>query len=463
VLVRKVLLPPMLAGAAIACLLGALALTVAGGSRAGDRKSLFAGDDGGKLVDALSIELEGTPGAGDIRAARLPRVVRKRLLERHPFYASYMAAQQRYGVPWVLVAAVDYQETGFGRRAKRKSSRRAIMQIGRQLRDAKANDGLGKVAVRAVSQRYGSQPQGDVSTAMVIERARAWRLVGTIPLPGRGELLVPTTGIVGGCGYFGCPRPGHLHNGVDYLAPSGTPIHAADEGEVVLMQSPGESGGYGNFTCVQHRPHLASCYAHQSAFAAGLRVGSRVKRGELIGLVGSTGSSTAPHLHFEVRRGPAACQSCAVDPLPLLSDEAPEATVPKILRLPGAARSAPAAPAPTGPGAPAPVRAAPVQAAPAPTATAPREKPEENEEPETGTQPTTPKGSSGAQRGGVPDFDPAPGLDVSTQAAPAPQPPPPAAPASAAPAPAPAAPAAAPATGGASGPPAQQAAAAPAP
>ena len=141
---------------------------------------------------------------------------------------------------------------------------------------------------------------------MVLERARAWQLLGTLPMPGSGELATPVKGVVGGCGYFGCPRPGHLHNGVDFLAPSGVPIHAADGGVVASVESPGESGGYGNFVCIQHRPNLATCYAHMSAFAASIRPGARVWRGQVIGLVGSTGSSTAPHLHFEVRRGPAA-------------------------------------------------------------------------------------------------------------------------------------------------------------
>ena len=148
-----------------------------------------------------------------------------------------------------------------------------------------------------MQRRYGLDPKGRVSAAMVIERARAWRLLGTIPLPGSGELATLVAGVVGGCGYFGCPRPGHLHNGLDFLAPTGRPIHAADDGTVALVEGIGESDGYGNFVCLQHRPHLATCYAHLSAVAAQVRVGARVRRGETIGLVGTTGSSTAAHLH----------------------------------------------------------------------------------------------------------------------------------------------------------------------
>ena len=84
-------------------------------------------------------------------------------------------------------------------------------------------------------------------------------------MPGSGELATPVKGVVGGCGYFGCPRPGHLHNGVDFLAPTGVPIHAADGGVIASVESPGDSGGYGNFVCIQHRPHLATCYAHTFA------------------------------------------------------------------------------------------------------------------------------------------------------------------------------------------------------
>ena len=387
VLMRKVLLPPVIAVAAVACLLGAVALTIASGSRADASNPLAAAEDNGPIVDALSIELEGTPAARDIRLARKPLSERRRQLAKHPYFELYASAARRFGVPWVLVASVHYQETGFRKAPSKLVAHDVVMSIASQLHEFNRDGGLGEGAVHAVAERYGAKPAGTLSAAMVIERARAWRVLGTIPQPGRGELATPAAGVVGGCGYFGCPRPGHLHNGVDFLAPTGTPVHAADAGRVALVETIGESGGYGNFVCVQHRPHLATCYAHLSAVAAKVRAGAAVRRGQVIGLVGSTGSSSAPHLHFEVRRGPAECQGCAVDPLPLLSGDVPQNSVPKILRLAGeharpaarrvvAASQAPApvthAPAPP----PAPVNPAPAAQPASPKATASPARPQ---------------------------------------------------------------------------------------
>lgn len=88
-----------------------------------------------------------------------------------------------------------------------------------------------------------------------------------------------------------------MHNGVDWAAPSGTPIKAAFAGTVTYR---GVRGGYGNYVKLRHDRGLESAYAHMSRFAAGLREGSRVAAGEVIGYVGSTGLSTGPHLHFEL-------------------------------------------------------------------------------------------------------------------------------------------------------------------
>lgn len=91
-----------------------------------------------------------------------------------------------------------------------------------------------------------------------------------------------------------------LHAGVDLAAPGGTSIYAGAAGRVVQA---GWRGGYGNYTCIDHGLYqghvIFSCYGHQSRIL--VNAGQRVARGQLIGLVGSTGASTGDHLHFEVR------------------------------------------------------------------------------------------------------------------------------------------------------------------
>ena len=94
---------------------------------------------------------------------------------------------------------------------------------------------------------------------------------------------------------FGSKR---FHSGIDFSAPSGTPIRAADDGVVHTATA---MSGYGNTVVIDHGGGLATLYAHQSRVA--VRPGQRVERGEVIGYVGSTGYSTGPHLHFEVRVG----------------------------------------------------------------------------------------------------------------------------------------------------------------
>jgi murein DD-endopeptidase MepM/ murein hydrolase activator NlpD len=100
-------------------------------------------------------------------------------------------------------------------------------------------------------------------------------------------------------------RWGRLHAGIDIGVPYGTPIHAAAAGTVVLA---GWTGGYGNYTCIDHGGGLATCYAHQSAFA--ISAGAVVSQGQVIGYVGNTGHSFGAHLHFEVR-----INGTPVDPL----------------------------------------------------------------------------------------------------------------------------------------------------
>ncbi|MGH2897858.1 MAG: murein hydrolase activator EnvC family protein, partial [Solirubrobacteraceae bacterium] len=113
---------------------------------------------------------------------------------------------------------------------------------------------------------------------------------------GSGRLIFPVNGPI--TSPFG-PRWGRLHAGIDIPAPDGTPIRSADAGTVVLLQGVGASGGYGNYTCVQHTATMSTCYAHQSRLATS--PGAQVEQGQVIGYVGNTGNSFGAHLHFEVR------------------------------------------------------------------------------------------------------------------------------------------------------------------
>ena len=88
------------------------------------------------------------------------------------------------------------------------------------------------------------------------------------------------------------------HKGVDYVAPSGTPVKAAGDGRVVSM---GYKGGYGNVVELLHGNKYSTLYAHLSHFASGVRKSQVVKQGQVIGYVGRTGLATGDHLHYEFR------------------------------------------------------------------------------------------------------------------------------------------------------------------
>jgi murein DD-endopeptidase MepM/ murein hydrolase activator NlpD len=90
-----------------------------------------------------------------------------------------------------------------------------------------------------------------------------------------------------------------MHRGVDFAAPTGTPIYAAGDGVVEAITS---NRGYGNYVKIRHNGTYSTLYAHLSRFERGLSRGDRVRQGEVIGYVGATGMATGPHLHYEVHR-----------------------------------------------------------------------------------------------------------------------------------------------------------------
>lgn len=88
-----------------------------------------------------------------------------------------------------------------------------------------------------------------------------------------------------------------MHKGVDFAAPTGTPIYAAGDG---IVERANRFGGYGNYVRIRHNGSYKTAYGHMSRFGKGIGAGKRVKQGQVIGYVGSTGRSTGAHLHYEI-------------------------------------------------------------------------------------------------------------------------------------------------------------------
>ncbi len=88
-----------------------------------------------------------------------------------------------------------------------------------------------------------------------------------------------------------------MHKGVDFAAPTGTPIYASGDG---VVKKAGRFSSFGNYVRIRHRGDLDTAYGHMSKIASGIKPGSRVRQGQIIGYVGTTGRSTGPHLHYEV-------------------------------------------------------------------------------------------------------------------------------------------------------------------
>lgn len=181
------------------------------------------------------------------------------------------------------------------------AARTALQGHQRQLIAARADR---EAALKKISEH---EQELDGSVAAIQSKIAAQLAeTGSTPLPagpiqpGSGGLIWPVNGpVVSGFGPRTINGSYEYHPGIDIAVPEGTPIRAAATGTVNLQQSEAESGGYGNYTCLDHGGGLSTCYAHQSSFAVSL--GQSVSQGEIIGYTGCTGYCLGPHLHFEVR------------------------------------------------------------------------------------------------------------------------------------------------------------------
>ena len=98
-----------------------------------------------------------------------------------------------------------------------------------------------------------------------------------------------------------------MHTGVDWSCAVGTPIMAAGNG---VIEEVGRKGEYGNYIRIRHANGYKTAYGHMSRFASGVTAGVKVRQGQIIGFVGSTGLASGPHVHFEVRSTAASSTRC---------------------------------------------------------------------------------------------------------------------------------------------------------
>jgi peptidoglycan hydrolase-like protein with peptidoglycan-binding domain len=151
-------------------------------------------------------------------------------------------------------------------------------------------------AVRRFQEWNGLEQDGVAgpATTRALARAPATSPVGVSP-----PLYVPYTDVFG-------PRGARMHTGVDFPAPSGTPVFAARAGVVTVTRW---LDGYGNTVALKHELGVSTLYAHLSAIL--VKPGAHVAAGQPIARVGATGTATGPHLHFELR-----VRGAAIDPVP---------------------------------------------------------------------------------------------------------------------------------------------------
>jgi len=163
-------------------------------------------------------------------------------------------------------------------------------------------------AREAALARIGEHEEELDGSVAAIQAKIAAQLIstGSAPLPagpiqgGGSGLIWPVDGpVVSGFGPRTINGSYEYHPGIDIAVPEGTPIRAAAAGTVIFTEPEASSGGYGNYTCIDHGGGLSTCYAHQSSFA--VSAGQSVSQGEVIGYSGCTGYCLGPHVHFEVR------------------------------------------------------------------------------------------------------------------------------------------------------------------
>lgn len=187
--------------------------------------------------------------------------------------------------------------------------------------------------LQSIAKKYGADAD-EIAQYNGLDFESALSIGSTIIIPG-GEIAAPASRqkrtrapssiyepYLGGSGraypgYYSNPLPGNaitqaLHgwNGIDFGAPRGTPIRVAADGVAIVVRNGGWNGGYGSYVVVMHENDSQTLYSHMTR--ANVSSGQSVSAGQIIGFVGSTGLSTGPHLHFEVRGAANPFRNCSV-------------------------------------------------------------------------------------------------------------------------------------------------------
>lgn len=237
------------------------------------------------------------PGAY-LMERRMKKLLIKPTLARRPIKGSFYETAQRAGVPAGQIAEliknfsydIDFQ------------------------RDIQPNDSLEILYEAKVTEEGARMGTGNVLYAQLGTKGKQYRIYRFRDGLGitrfyneKGENIIkkmlrtPIDGarLSSGFGMRKHPVLGYskMHKGLDFAAPTGTPIFAAGDG---VIEYAGLNGSYGNYIKIKHNGTWRSAYAHMSRFARGMGKGRKVRQGEVIGYVGTTGRSTGPHLHYEL-------------------------------------------------------------------------------------------------------------------------------------------------------------------
>lgn len=273
-----------------------------------------------ETLDGLTLQPEATVDLTVTRSAEgqyvAQRIItppeRRRFAQSVTIQGSLIAAADKAGLPRNVVANIVRMyshQVDFQRDVKAGDRLDVLYEQG----VAKNGSRVGEATVIFANLRLGRATHPlyrvifrDGSADYFNERGQTVR---------RGLLRTPIDGarLTSGFGMRRHPILGYskMHTGVDFGASIGTPIFAAGDG---VVKEVGWKGAYGRAVVIRHNDKISTLYAHQSRFAKGLKVGDRVKQGEVIGYVGNSGRSTGPHLHYEVRVNNKAVNPLKVSP-----------------------------------------------------------------------------------------------------------------------------------------------------